>query len=96
MEIVRKAQAGSFESADILILAEPVEKGEGRKIELDSAVKKQYGDKILKIINDCLDNFGVKDIYLVINDKGAIEPVIKSRMETVLFRASNQQKGTLY
>lgn len=96
MTITKKAQAGSFESADILILAEPVNKGDGRKIEFQSVVNKQFGDKILEIINNCLDEFKIDDIFLVIQDKGAIEPVIKSRMETVLLRASNQQKGTLY
>lgn len=96
MEIVKKAQAGSFESSDILILAEPVNKKEGRKIEIESAVQIEYGKEIEKLISEILDDNKIEDIHLVIKDKGAIVPVIKARMETVLKRASNNQKGTMY
>ncbi|OIP82786.1 MAG: citrate lyase acyl carrier protein [Porphyromonadaceae bacterium CG2_30_38_12] len=96
MEIVKKAQAGSFESSDVLVLIEPVEKGTGRKIEVDSAVQRQYGDQILTIIQESLDEYEVNDIHLVFNDKGAIDTVIKARLETAIKRASNAQKGTMY
>lgn len=96
MKIVRKSQAGSLESSDILILVEPVKKGEGRNIKIESGVQKQYGDRIEQLVNDVLDDNEVDDIHLIISDKGAIETVILARMETVLLRASNQQKGTLY
>ncbi len=96
MKIIKKAQAGSFESSDILILAENPEGVKGRVIQLNSIVEKQYGNMILKIVNNVLDKFEVADIHLVIHDKGALTPVIKARMETVLLRASNNQKGTMY
>ncbi|MBN2893373.1 MAG: citrate lyase acyl carrier protein [Bacteroidales bacterium] len=96
MKIIKKAQAGSFESSDILILVEPVNEGEGRKIELDSAVQFQFGDKILELIIHSLDKHQIADIHLVIKDKGAIEPVIRARIETALLRGANQQKGTMY
>jgi len=96
MRIIKEAQAGSFESSDILILAEPISEGEGRKIELDSGVYKQYGERILILINEVLDTYKITDIHLKINDKGAIEPVILARMETVLERALENQQGTLY
>ena len=95
MEIVKKAQAGSFESSDILILAEPIPKGDGIIIHLNSDVQKQYGEEIENLIKDILHKYSVKDIHLVLKDKGAINTVICARMETVLKRASNQQKGTL-
>lgn len=95
MEIVKKSKAGSFESSDILILAEPLPKGEGRIIHLNSDVQKQYGEEIENLIMKILDSYSVEDIHLVIKDKGAINTVICARMETVLKRASNQQKGTL-
>ncbi|MFK5958567.1 MAG: citrate lyase acyl carrier protein [Lutibacter sp.] len=96
MKIVKKAQAGSFESSDILILAEKPKDTKGRVIQLNSIVEKQYGDMILKTVNAVLDKFEIADIHLVIHDKGALTPVIEARMETVLLRASNNQKGTLY
>jgi len=95
MQIVKKAQAGSFESSDILILAEPRQEGEGRIIDLNSDVQKQYGEEIENLIIEILDKYSVEDIHLVVKDKGAINTVICARMETVLLRASNQQQGTL-
>jgi len=95
MTITKKAQAGSFESSDILILAEPNEKGNGRIIDLDSDVEKQYGEDILNLVNKTLDKFGISDIHLILKDKGAISTVICARIETVLKRASNQAEGTL-
>ncbi len=96
MRIIQKAQAGSFESSDILILAEPNSEGEGRKIELESGVYKQYAQQILDLIHEQLDLFKINNIHLKINDKGAIQPVIRARMQTVLLRALGKQEGTLY
>ena len=96
MKLLKKAQAGSFESSDILILIEPNEKGEGRKIDIESGVFQQYGDKIKKLIVEMLDTYKIKDIRLKAHDKGAIDAVILARMETVLTRGLDQQQGTLY
>jgi citrate lyase subunit gamma (acyl carrier protein) len=76
-----------------LILVEPTEEKTGRKIELDSNVKYQYGDKILNLIKESLDFYEIEDIHLIAKDKGALEPTIKARLETVMQRALNQQKG---
>ena len=38
----------------------------------------------------------INNIHLKINDKGAIQPVIRARMQTVLLRALGKQEGTLY
>ena len=96
MKIIKKAQAGSFESSDILFLIEPVSEGMGRNIEIKSEVYKQYGNELRKIISSMLDNNNISDIHLIANDKGAIVPVIKARLETVLLRASGEIRGTLY
>ncbi len=96
MKLIKKAQAGSFESSDILILASPVEEGEGRDIQIESGVFMQYGETIEKLIHQVLDQFEVNDVQLQIHDKGAIEPVILARMETVMQRALEMQKGTMY
>jgi len=94
MEIIQKAQAGSFESSDILVLIEP-NKGEGRKLEIKSSVMYHYGDKIKAMVSEILDFYKVEDIHLIINDKGAIDATIKARLETAILRATKNQKGTL-
>jgi len=90
MEIINKAQAGSFESSDILVLIEPLDGNSGRKIEIDSTVMKEYGDSIKMLIDKCLDSYNVQDIHLIAKDKGALEPTILARVETALKRASQQ------
>lgn len=95
MELKTKAQAGSFESSDVLIMVEPVEKGAGRLIELKSIVMQQFGEDLLKQIHANLDSYNIPDIRLIINDKGALPPTISARLETALKRAAQQQTGTL-
>ncbi len=90
-----KAQAGSFESSDILIMVEPVEKGTGRTIELKSIVMQQFGDDLLKQIHRDLDTFNINDIRIIVNDKGALPPTISARLETALKRSAQLQAGTL-
>lgn len=90
-----KAQAGSFESSDILIMVEPVAKGTGRTIELKSIVMQQFGDDVLQQINRDLDHYNIDDIRIIVNDKGALPPTISARLETALKRSAQVQAGTL-
>ena len=95
MKIIKKAQSGSFESSDIIVLIEPVAKNKGRNIEIDSTVMLEYGESIEKLILQKLDDYAISDIHLIVKDKGALEPTINARLETAILRSSNLQKGTL-
>jgi citrate lyase subunit gamma (acyl carrier protein) len=95
MELKQKAQAGSFESSDILVMVEPVESGAGRLIELKSIVMQQFGDDLLSQIHADLDKFEISDVRLIVNDKGALPPTISARVETALKRSAQLQTGTL-
>jgi citrate lyase subunit gamma (acyl carrier protein) len=91
MEIKHRAQAGSFESSDMLVLIEPAEKGAGRIIELKSPVMLQFGNDIKAEINQVLDKYDIKDVRLICNDKGALSPTISARIETAILRAVNDK-----
>ncbi len=95
MELHRKAQAGTFESSDIMILIEPLKNKEGRKLEISSSVMLQYGDMLSELVNNILDKYEIENVHLIAKDKGALEPTIIARLETAITRALNQQKGTL-
>ncbi len=95
MNLKVKAQAGSFESSDVLIMIEPVESGSGRIIELKSIVMQQFGDDLLAQIHADLDNFDVRDVRVIVNDKGALPPTVSARLETALKRSAQVQSGTL-
>jgi citrate lyase subunit gamma (acyl carrier protein) len=89
------AQAGTFESSDVIFLIEPLPKDSGRKIELYSTVLHQYGESFNKIVTEMLDQFEMTDIHLIARDKGALEPTIKARLETAIRRSLEMQQGTL-
>jgi len=89
MKLLSASQAGSFESSDMIVLIEPMPENSGRKIELESTVMYQYGDSIKAMITEMLDQYQISDIHLIAKDKGAIEPVIRARIETAIRRSQN-------
>lgn len=89
MEIKVKAVAGTLESSDMYVIIEPNAKG--IELEIESVVMGQYGDDVRKVILEALEELGVTSAKVLVNDKGAIEPVIKSRIQTVVTRAAQQK-----
>ncbi len=67
----------------------------GRKIELQSKVKSLYGDKILQLINDILDFYGIKNCELLIEDSGALDFVIAARTEAAIKSVMQTDKDFL-
>ena len=87
MKLLEIANAGTLESSDIQIIIEPNENN-GIVIELESVVKNQFGDQIVEVITNTLNELDVKDAKIFANDKGAIDPVIKSRVQTAVYRSA--------
>lgn len=87
MEIKKVSIAGTLESSDIQVRIEPREEA-GIEIELNSSVEKQFGRQIRKVINTTLETMGVKSAKVIATDKGALDCVIKSRVECAAFRAA--------
>ena len=86
MELIKEGMAGTMESSDITIRISP-NPGKGLRIQLKSAVEKQYGDVIRQVIKDTLMNIGITEAKVIANDKGALDYAIKARVETAAFRA---------
>lgn len=85
MEIKKTALAGTLESSDIQIL---ITKGtKGIEIELESDVKKQFGDQICQVISKTLADFGISQAKIKAVDKGALGCVIKARTIAAAQRA---------
>ncbi len=81
-----RAKAGTLESNDIYIMVEPREDG-GITLDLDSPVMRQFGRQIEKVIRQTLEDLGIKNIYLVAKDRGALDYTIRARVETAVRRA---------
>jgi citrate lyase subunit gamma (acyl carrier protein) len=90
MELKTVASAGTLESSDIQIIIEP--STAGIEITLESTVKAQFGEEIEAVINETLNCLGVKNAKIFANDKGAINPVIKSRVQTAVHRAAENKE----
>ncbi len=86
-EGLRSAQAGTLESADILIMIAPAEPGAGVQIELVTPTMQQYGAMIRQAIEKVLAANGIVDARVHANDKGALDYTIEARVQTAIDRA---------
>lgn len=85
MKLANSAIAGTMESSDIMITLVPG--GAGIEIDLSSAVEKQYGQEIRKVIRSTLEELEVEDVRVLAVDKGALDCTIRARVKTAAFRA---------
>ena len=86
MEIIKTAVAGTLESSDCMVTIEPAQRG--LEIDLDSAVIRQYGKRIMEVSSETLDRLGVQNARVTIVDKGALDCTIKARVECAAMRAA--------
>lgn len=86
MKIIKAAVAGTLESSDIRIMLCPREE-HGIEIELDSVVKAQFGPAIEHTVRQALAEFNIQDAFVQLQDKGALDCVIKARMQCAICRA---------
>ena len=87
MEIKRNAVAGTMESSDVYVEIEP---GKGIDIQLESVVKAQFGDSIVQVVQEVLQDCGVEDATVRLVDRGALECVIRARVETAVLRGKEE------
>lgn len=88
MNIKKCASAGTMESSDVYVEMKPCDNG--IKIELESVVEKQFGEKIKQTVNDVLAETGIKNAHVRIVDRGALECVIRARVETAVLRGREE------
>ena len=84
MRIARKAQAGTMQSSDLMVVVEPA--GE-LMVEIDYTVKRQFEHLIRGRISEVLERHGVKAGRIRVSDRGALDYAIEARLETALERA---------
>ena len=87
MEVKKPAVAGTMESSDIMVTLRPNENG-GIEIDIQSDVKATFGDAIEATIREVLADFGVENAVVAVVDKGALDFVIRARMQCAVCRAA--------
>ena len=83
MEIVKIASAGTMESSDAYVEIEPAEK---LSVQLESVVQQQFGEEIHRVVLEVLQENGVEKASVRVIDRGALECVIRARVETAIVR----------
>ena len=83
MQIVKNASAGTMESSDVYVEIEPAQE---LTVQLESVVKIQFGDSILSVVQEVLKENGVDKASVRVVDRGALECVIRARVETAIHR----------
>ena len=87
-KIIQRATAGTLESSDVLVTLEPAQ--EGLEIELDSVVRNQFGETIIKTVQEVLSELDVQDAKVSVVDRGALDCVIRARVETAVCRGKGE------
>lgn len=83
MKITKNASAGTLESSDVYVEIEPADSLE---IQLESVVLAQFGDDIMNVVRDVLQENAVEKANVHVTDRGALECVIRARVETAIVR----------
>ncbi len=84
MQILKKGQAGTMQSSDLMVTVEPAD---ALSIEIESTVKKQFEHLIRARLEQTLARHGVTSGKINISDRGALDYAIEARLEAALQRA---------
>ncbi len=89
MVLQKRETAGTLESSDTMVTAEP---GSGElEIFIESIVMQQFGDDIRKSVMEVCTDLGVASGRISVKDRGALECTIKARVETALLRSGGNE-----
>ena len=84
MIILKKGQAGTMQSSDLMVIVEPASE---LTIEIESTVKKQFEHLIRARLEQVLAKFEVTSGLISVSDRGALDYAIEARLEAALQRA---------
>ena len=84
MKILKRGQAGTMQSSDLMVTVEPADE---LVIEIESTVKKQFEHLIRAKLEQVLANCDIASGRVSVNDRGALDYAIEARLEAALQRA---------
>ncbi len=88
MKIIKNASAGTMESSDVYVEITPAQSGIA--LEVESVVAGQFGSQITAAVQDVLNELQVESALVRVVDRGALECVIRARVETAVMRAKEE------
>ncbi len=90
MELKRRAFAGTMESSDAYVEIEPCDGGVS--LRLESVVEAQFGDQIRASVLDVLKQEKIENALVRVVDKGALDCVIRARVEAAVLRGKGEEE----
>lgn len=91
MELKTTGMAGTMESSDINVIVEKNQQP-GIKIHLKSSVEKQFGEQIINVIREALQELKVNDVVVRAVDQGALDCTIRARVQSAVMRGTNKKE----
>lgn len=76
-----------MESSDAYVEIEPAK---ALEVHIESVVEKQFGDRIRAAVSEVLGELGVEAASVRVVDRGALECVIRARVETAAKRSGGE------
>ncbi len=87
-KIKRTASAGTMESSDAFVVIEPAQE---LSVEIRSIVMERFGKAIEKTVREQLEECGVSAAKVRVSDRGALDCVIRARIEAAVRRAEAEK-----
>lgn len=87
--ILKAASAGTMESSDAYVEIEPGDNG--LQIHVESVVERQFGAAIEAAVQDVLREQQVEQAVVRLADRGALDCVLRARVETAILRAKEAE-----
>ena len=89
MNVRTLASAGTLESSDAYVEVLPSDGGV--TVEVESIVKRQFGAAIEASVREVVAALDVASCEIRIHDRGALDCVIRARVETAIRRAGGDE-----
>ena len=90
MILKREAAAGTEEKSDARITAAP---GTGRDIRLLKLPHPRFAEHVRALVNEALDERGIENAAVTVEDFGALDFVLRARLTTALRAAGEEEKA---
>ncbi len=87
MNIIKAASAGTMESSDAYVEIQPAA---GLEIRIESVVASQFGAAIETAVREVLAEYAVTAAAVRVVDRGALDCVLRARVETALLRGEGE------
>jgi len=83
---MKTAPAGTVESMDCLVTVSEAEPGTGLALTLAGSSVARFSKAMEKAVRETLESLGIRDLAVSVQDNGALDLVLKARVEAAVAR----------